>query len=60
LWVSDPPDGGDIPPKPEDTWQEDFVSFRIGGAMVTWIILAVVFIVLLFAYMRVRGRRITR
>jgi len=28
--------------------------------MVTWIILAVVFIVLLFAYMRVRGRRITR
>jgi len=28
--------------------------------MVTWIILAVVFIVLLFAYMRVRGRRVTR
>jgi hypothetical protein len=28
--------------------------------MVTWIILAVVFIVLLFAYMRVRGRRMTR
>jgi len=28
--------------------------------VVTWIILAVVFIVLLFAYMRVRGRRMTR
>lgn len=28
--------------------------------MVTWIILAVVFIVLLFAYMRVRGRRVSR
>jgi len=28
--------------------------------MVTWIILAIVFIVLLFAYMRVRGRRMSR
>jgi len=28
--------------------------------MVTWIILAVVFIVLLLAYVRVRGRRLTR
>ena len=28
--------------------------------MVTWIILIVVFIVLLLAYMRVRGRRTTR
>jgi hypothetical protein len=28
--------------------------------MLTYIILAVVFIVLLFAYMRVRGRRVTR
>jgi O-antigen/teichoic acid export membrane protein len=31
-----------------------------GGAMVVWIILAVVFIVLLVAYMRVRGRRLSR
>jgi len=28
--------------------------------MVTWIILIVVFIVLLLAYMRVRGRRMSR
>jgi len=28
--------------------------------MVTWIIIIVVFVVLLLAYMRVRGRRMTR
>lgn len=30
------------------------------GAMVTYIILAVVFVVLLLAYMRVRSRRVSR
>jgi hypothetical protein len=59
-WELDPPDGGDIEPEPEDTWKEDFLSLRIGGAMVTWIIIIVVFVVLLLAYMRVRGRRMTR
>ena len=57
---SDPPDGGDIEPQPEDTSQESFLSLRIGGAVVTWIILIVVFVILLLAYMRVRGRRTTR
>lgn len=47
-------------PKPEDTSQEDFLSLRTGGAVLTWIILIVVFVVLLLAYMRVRGRRVSR
>jgi hypothetical protein len=38
--------------------QEAFVLFRTGGSMLTWIILAVIFVVLIFAYMRVRGRRL--
>jgi flagellar basal body-associated protein FliL len=32
----------------------------MGGAVVTWIILIVVFVILLLAYMRVRGRRMSR
>jgi hypothetical protein len=60
LWVTNPPDGGDIPRKHDDTWQERFVSVRIGGPMLLYIILAIIFIVLLFAYMRVRSRRLSR
>jgi len=60
LFVADPPYGWVISAEREDTWQEDCLSLRIGGAMVVWVILAVVFIVLLFAYVRVRGRRLTR
>ena len=31
--VANPPDGGDIASKPDDTSQESFVSFRTGGPM---------------------------
>jgi hypothetical protein len=31
-----------------------------GGEIMVYVILAIVFIVLLFAYMRVRGRRVSR
>jgi hypothetical protein len=47
-------------PKPDDTSQEEFFSTRTGATMVLYIILAIIFVVLLFAYMRVRGRRVSR
>ncbi len=56
--VANPPDGGDIAPKPDDTSQEEFSSVRTGGTCFLYVILAVIFVVLLFAYMRVRSRRL--
>ena len=58
--MQDPPDGWDISPYPEDTWQEKLLSVRIGGQMLVWVILAVIFVVLLIAYMRVRSNRLSR
>jgi heme/copper-type cytochrome/quinol oxidase subunit 2 len=46
-------------PQSEDTWQEHSLSLRIGVLML-YAILIVVFFVLLFAYVRVRSRRLSR
>jgi hypothetical protein len=45
---------------PKILGRKTFSRSELEVHMVTWIILAIVFIVLLFAYMRVRGRRVSR
>ena len=45
---------------PKILGRKTFYRSELEVHMVTWIILIVVFIVLLFAYIRVRGRRVSR
>jgi hypothetical protein len=52
--------GRSLPRNPKILGRKTFAGSELEVHMVTWIILAVVFIVLLFAYMRVRGRRVSR
>jgi len=40
--------------------QETTPQLGIGGLMIIYVILAVLFVVLLFAYVRVRSRRLSR
>ena len=49
--------GRSLQRNPKILGRKTFAGSELEVHMVTWIILAVVFIVLLFAYMRVRGRR---
>ena len=52
--------GGHSRRNPTILGRKALFQLRIGGAMLLYIILAVIFVVLLFAYMRVRSRRLSR